>query len=309
MNNGLVYKTQTRWLFHAHIKIKIPVFCDDGLFDELFSVLELVDKQYNSYSKDSYFDRINKSAGHFVEVDDVTIFILKRVLYFSELFDGEYDITVMPLIRLWGFYKDDIRRLPSAEEIRDTRKKVDYNNIEIDGSRVRIASGQEIITGSFIKSYAVDQLVRKIKNLGITDAIINAGGSTIRSVNNTVHPCWQVDIPTPDDEGTRLFKLKLSNMCFSTSAQSKTFVEIDNKRYGHIISPKTGYPSENKQIGILTEDCFMGDIISTGLYNCTLDGFEEKMKKISEHIPVSGFLVDKDNDIRIVGDFEKHIID
>lgn len=308
MNDGLLYKAQVRWLFHAHIKIKIPVFCDESLFDELFAVLEDVDKHYNSYSEGSFFDLINKNAGQFVEVDEETISLLKQLIYFSDLFDGQYDITIMPLVRLWGFYKDESPHLPLKEEIKAIKKLVNYKKIEIEGSRVRIAEGQEIITGSFMKSYAVDKLVQKMRKEGITNAIINAGGSTIKALNNSVHPYWVINVENSLNKEDTLFKLKLSNTCFSTSAQTKTFVEIGGKKYGHIINPSTGYPSENKQIGILSTNCFVGDIISTGLYNQTLDGFTEKMKLLSRQFDVSGFLMDKNNNIRFSDDFEKYIV-
>lgn len=308
MNDGLLYKAQVRWLFHAHIKIKIPVFCDESLFDELFAVLKDVDKHYNSYSEGSFFDLINKNAGQFVEVDEETISLLKQLIYFSDLFDGEYDITVMPLVRLWGFYKNEEPHLPLKEEIKAVKKLVDYKKIEIEGSKVRIADGQEIITGSFMKSYAVDKLVQKMRKEGITDAIINAGGSTIKTLNNTVHPYTVINVENPLKKEDSLFKLEIANACFSTSAQTKTFVEIGGKQYGHIINPLTGYPSENKQIGILSTNCFVGDIISTGLYNQKLDGFVEKMKLLSNQFEVSGFLMDKNNNIRFSEGFEKYIV-
>ncbi len=308
MNDGLLYKAQVRWLFHAHIKIKIPVFCEESLFDELFAILEDVDNLYNSYSEGSFFDLINKNAGQFVEVDEETISLLKQLIYFSDLFNGEYDITIMPLVRLWGFYKNEEQRLPLKEEIKAIKKLVDYRKIEIEGSRVRIAEGQEIITGSFMKSYAVDKLVQKMRKEGITDAIINAGGSTIKTLNNNVHPFWVINVENSLKINDGLFKLKVSNACFSTSAQTKTFVEISGKKYGHIINPLTGYPSENKQIGIISTNCFVGDIISTGLYNQTLDGFTEKMRLLSNQFDVSGFLIDKNNSIRLTEGFEKYII-
>jgi len=305
----LVYKSQVRKLFHAHIKIKLPVFCEEGLFDEFFSILEEINRKYNSYSNDSYFDRINKNAGKFVEVNNETIRILKEIFKLSDFFDQEYDITIMPLIRLWGFYKDNERKKPTPDNIKQALKKVDYQNIEIKEQEVRINKDQEIITGSFIKSYAVDKLVQKIKSKGITDAIINAGGSTIMAINNKVHPVWKIDITHPQDKNRKLFTIGLNNACFSTSAQSNTFVEIDGRKYGHILSPVTGYPSENKQIGVITESCFTGDIISTGLFNQSLDGFSEKMEKLAELYPVSGFLLDKNDSIRFYGDFEKRIIE
>lgn len=117
----LLYKAQTRFLFHAHIKIKLSAFYEDSIFDELFALPEDIDKKYNSYQPDSYIDRINKNSGSFVEVDDETINILKQVIRISGFFGGMYDITIMPLIRLWGFYKDEQKQIPSIEEIKEVQ--------------------------------------------------------------------------------------------------------------------------------------------------------------------------------------------
>lgn len=308
MNDELVYRAQTRRLFHTDIKIKIPVFCDDALFDELFGILENIDTRYNSYSKGSFFDRINENAGSFVEVDHETIYILQQLRFFSDLFQGEYDITIMPLIRLWGFYKDEGRRVPLNDEIEKVRPLVDYKKIEIEGNKVKIGKEQEIITGSFMKSYAVDKVVKRLKELQITDAIINAGRSTIKAINNNVHPYWQIDVHSPFDVSANLFRLQVSNACFSTSAQTNIYVEIDGRKYGHIISPKTGYPSENRQVGIITDSCFVGDVVSTGLFNQTAEGFIDIMQKLSALFPISGFLIDKDGEQTFSGDFQKHIM-
>ena len=290
----LLYKAQTRFLFHAHIKIKVSAFYEDDIFDELYAVLENVNKKYNSYQPDSYIDRINKHAGHFVEVDDETVKILERIISFSAYFDGTYDITIMPLLRLWGFYKDRQRGIPSSEELIAAKKLIDYRRIEIEGNRVRIAEGQEIITGSFIKAFAVDKLVEKMANIGITDAIINAGGSTIRAINNESHPAWQVIARNPDDEQL-LFNLDISNQCFSTSSQDKTFVNIEGIKYGHILNPKTGFPSTTKQIGIISDSCMVGDILSTALFNETAEGFLQKADILAPYFTFEGFIIDENN--------------
>ena len=97
----LLYKTQTRSLFHTKIKLKFSVFYDDSMFDELYNIMEETDKLYNSYSKESFIDKINKNAGKYVDVDSETIYLIKRTIELSDCFDGEFDITVMPLIQLW----------------------------------------------------------------------------------------------------------------------------------------------------------------------------------------------------------------
>ena len=285
----MMYKVQVRFLFHSDIKIKIPEIYDDSVFDDLFGILEDVNKRYNSYSENSYIDKVNKNSGHFVKVDIETVEILRKIIHMSKIIGGEYDITIMPLIRLWGFYKQN-PVLPYFEKIKKVKRLVDYKKIIIDKKRNRV-------------------------KIGIKDAIVNAGGSSIIAIDE-----WGIIAENPEDEKevlrnvngmpTRitkykysgngdndLFEIKIKNMSYSTSNQKNTYLIIDNEKYGHIISPKTGFPSQNKQVGVITENAFFGDIISTGLYNQTPEGFYEIMEKLSCEMEISGFLIDKSGKI------------
>jgi len=313
----MMYKVQVRFLFHSNIKIKIPEIYDDSIFDKLFGILENVDEKYNSYSENSYIDKINKNSGHFVKVNDETIKILSKIIHLSKIIGGEYDITIMPLIRLWGFYKQN-PILPSLDKIKKVKRLVDYKKIIIDKkrNRVKIEKNQEIITGSFIKAYAIEKIVEEMKKIGIKDAIVNAGGSSIIAINE-----WGIIAENPEeereilrtekgmpikitqnqyagnDEYNDLFEIKIKNKSFSTSNQKNTYLLINNEKYGHIISPKTGFPSQNKQVGIITKSAFFGDIISTGMYNQTPEKFYKIMGKLSEEMEISGFLIDKEGEI------------
>ena len=285
----MMYKVQVRFLFHSDIKIKIPEIYDDSVFDDLFGILEEVNKRYNSYSENSYIDKINKNSGHFVKVDIETVEILRKIIHLSKIIGGEYDITIMPLIRLWGFYKQN-PVLPCFEEIKKAKKLVDYKKIIVDKKRNRV-------------------------KIGIKDAIVNAGGSSIIAIDE-----WGIIAENPEDEkevlrningmpvritkyeysgngDNDLFEIKIKNMSYSTSNQKNTYLMINNEKYGHIISPKTGFPSQNKQVGVITENAFFGDIISTGLYNQTPEGFYEIMEKLSCEMEISGFLIDKSGKI------------
>jgi len=311
-----MYKVQVRFLFHSDIKIKIPEIYDDSVFDDLFGILEEVNKRYNSYSENSYIDKINKNSGHFVKVDIETVEILRKIIHLSKIIGGEYDITIMPLIKLWGFYKQN-PVLPYFEKIKKVKRLVDYKKIIIDRKRkrVKIGKNQEIITGSFIKAYAIEKMVEEMKKIGIKDAIVNAGGSSIIAIDE-----WGIIAENPEDEkevlrnvkgmpvrltkyeysgngNNDLFEIKIKNMSYSTSNQKNTYLMINNEKYGHIISPKTGFPSQNKQVGVITKSAFFGDIISTGLYNQTPEGFYEIMEKLSCEMEISGFLIDKSGKI------------
>ena len=313
----MMYKVQVRFLFHSDIKIKIPEIYDDSIFDKLFGILENVDEKYNSYSENSYIDKINKNSGHFVKANDETIEILSKIIHLSKIIGGEYDITIMPLIRLWGFYKQN-PILPSLDKIKKVKRLVDYKKRIIDKkrNRVKIEKNQEIITGSFIKAYAIEKIVEEMKKIGIKDAIVNAGGSSIIAIDE-----WGIIAENPEkekeimrnekgmpikitqnqyagnDEYNDLFEIKIKNKSFSTSNQKNTYLLINNEKYGHIISPKTGFPSQNKQVGIITKSAFFGDIISTGMYNQTPEKFYEIMGKLSEEMEISGFLIDKEGEI------------
>ena len=313
----MMYKVQIRFLFHSDIKIKIPEIYDDSIFDKLFGILENVDEKYNSYSENSYIDKINKNSGHFVKVNDETIEILSKIIHLSKIIGGEYDITIMPLIRLWGFYKQN-PILPSLDKIKKVKRLVDYKKIIIDKkrNRIKIEKNQEIITGSFIKAYAIEKIVEEMKKIGIKDAIVNAVGSSIIAIDE-----WGIIAENPEkekeimrnekgmpikitqnqyagnDEYNDLFEIKIKNKSFSTSNQKNTYLLINNEKYGHIISPKTGFPSQNKQVGVITENAFFGDILSTGLYNQTPCKFYEIMGKLSKEMEISGFLIDKDGEI------------
>ena len=301
-----LYKVQTRFLFHANIRVKIPVHYNDNIFDSLYSILEEVDKNYNSYSENSYIDRINKNNGNFTDVNDETIEILEKVIHYSNKLNGEYDITIMPLLKLWGFYKNNPLKIPSREEIEKVKEKVDYKRIEIDkeNKRVRIGKGQEIITGSFMKAYAVEKMCIRMKEIEITDAIVNAGGSSIVAINDDKNIKWGIIV---EGNGKDLFDINIRNESYSTSDQFNTYLEIDGKKYGHILSARTGYPSQNRQIGIVTGNAFVGDVISTGLYNQTPEEFLRIMEEISSEMKIEGFLMDRNGKIFYSSGFLEYI--
>lgn len=322
------YKVQTRFLFHTNIKIKIPDSFENKVFDELFEILEDVNKNYNSYSKNSYINKINKNNGKFVQVNEETVNLLEKVVHFSEIMNGEYDITIMPLIKLWGFYKENSDKIPENLETKKIKKLVDYKKIIIDKKnlKVKIDKNQEIITGSFIKAYAIDKAIQKMKELKIDDAIINAGGSSIAAING-----WGIIVENPEpekkllknddgkilkitkekyegnDEYNDLFEIEIKDLTYSTSNQVNTFLEIDGEKYGHIISSKTGFPAKNKQIGIITENAFFGDMISTGLYNQTPKNFHEIIKKLSKEIKIEGYLIDENGEIHYTDGFLEYV--
>lgn len=287
------YWTQTRQLFHCHIKIKIPISCSEALLDSCFELLEQIDRRYNSYQPGSYFDQINQQAGNWVQVDGVTVKLLKQLKFVSDCTGGQYDISSMPLLRCWGFYKQEMPEIPSTFALNEALGKVDYRKIELDGRRVRIAPDQELISGSFLKAYAVDQVILLLKKAGVRDALINAGGSSFAVLNRGDEPHWHIKIPDALNAEQKVARLPLTNQAFSLSASSGSFLEIAGKKYGHILNARTGWPVCNRQTGVVAETAFESDMIATALFCVPAELATDTVQKLQTQFRFSGFLIDE----------------
>lgn len=288
------YFAQTRFLFHCHFKIKTPRDHGEDILNDCFKIAEAIDMKYNSYQPDSYFSRINQQAGSWVEVDETCVELLKTIKLISSLTMGSYDITCMPLLHLWGFYSNEKQTIPSSEDIERVLKKVDYRKIEIKDLHVRIAPNQEIITGSFIKAFAVDRIEAFLRASGVTDAIVNAGSSTIKALNDETHKSWKVNIPNPLVKGMYSTPLHLSNNSFSLSGKSNNHVLIDNEVYGHILNSRTGLPIQTEQVGVITKSAFVSDVLSTAIHSVAKEEVSVLVKKLTEHFQFSYFRVEGD---------------
>ncbi|MCL7986713.1 FAD:protein FMN transferase [Sphingobacterium sp. lm-10] len=286
------YITQTRWLFHCHFKIKIPFECGEQTLNDCFELLSAIDRKYNSYQAGSYFDQINQQAGSWVTVDDACIQMLKSLLLVSRFTEGSFDVSCMPLLRLWGFYRQKQDDIPTEKAINESLQHVDYRKIAVSGNDVKIQPTQELITGSFIKAFATDQVVQLLQKRGVTDAIINAGGSTIMGLNNDMHRTWKVNVPDPHSPNKIAKSISINNQCFSLSARSNNNLVINGKEYGHIISPKTGWPVSTLQVGVLSKNAFIGDILSTALFALEKNEVEESVNKLRRYVDFDYFRID-----------------
>jgi len=258
------YFTQTKYLFHCHVKIKIPLSAGQALLADCFDVLEQIDRAYNSYQPGSYFDRINKNAGQWVRVDSPTIQLLQTIQQVQECTQGAYHIAVMPLLKLWGFYNTaGLQQLPSAPAIQGVVEQIQKQKIEIRGLDVRISPHTTVLTASFLKAYAVDQLLVFLKANQVTAALINAGGSTIAALNDEQQSTWTIRIPHPQHLTQDWQEIQISNCCLSLSGRKAHFVDYQQVEYGHILNAATGYPSRNWQAVVTSKSALWSDICST----------------------------------------------
>ncbi|WP_164515283.1 FAD:protein FMN transferase [Flavobacterium ustbae] len=289
------YLAQTRNIFHCNCKIKIPIEFSEELLERAFEVLEEIDLKYNSYVSGSYFSCINENRGNWTPIDQDCVEMIRMIKKVSLITKGHYDITCMPLLQLWGFYKENNHSLPKKDELATALEKVNFRSIAIEGLNVKIGAEQEIITGSFIKAFAVDKTIAFLKSHGVADAIINAGGSTISSLNDASHTAWKINIPDALSKDVFKTGLQINSQTFSLSGSIDNNLLIDGKKYGHILDCITGYPAENLQTGVLTKSAFLGDVLSTALFTVPATIRDEVIAELKQHFDFDYFIIDNDH--------------
>lgn len=206
-----------------------------------------LDAMLSNYRPDSEWSKVNRlAAAQPVPVSQELFDLLSACVRFSRLSEGAFDITVGPLMRVWGFYRNR-GRLPAKEEIDAVLPVVGYQNILLDPVErtVRFSKpGVEIDPGGIGKGYAVDKMVEQLKEYGIRSALISAGGSSIYGLGAPPNDTgWTVRIRHPRKWSETLEELKLNNESLSTSGDYEKFFEAGGRIYSHLMDPRTGYPA------------------------------------------------------------------
>jgi len=190
--------------------------------------------------------------------------VLEKALYFSKISGGKFDLTVEPLLNLWGFkYRN--YHLPSKDEIALVLKKIGYHKISLDRGYVYLKEkGLTLDFGAIGKGFALDKASEVLKKAGITSAIIDSVSSIICIGSPPGENYWPVYLKNPEKEEEIIYQLKLKDQALSTSGDSEQFFFIKEKKYSHILNPKTGYPiEENGSVTVITAQAIEADALST----------------------------------------------
>ncbi len=216
--------------------------------DQAFEEVRRLEAMLSNYRKESEWSEINRyAADRPVVVSDELFRLLSDCIDYSRKSQGTFDITVGPLMKLWGFYKGS-GRLPHRAEVRVVMARVGYKNIILDphNKTVRFArKGVEIDPGGIGKGYAVDQMVAILKANGIDSALITAGGSSIYAMGAPPgEKGWTVTIRHPRKREEAIEQVLLRNESMSTSGSYEKFFRAGRRVYSHIMDPRTGFPAQ-----------------------------------------------------------------
>jgi thiamine biosynthesis lipoprotein len=225
-----------------------------------------LDGVMSNYKPESDLSRLNRN-GHFhpVTVSPDLYEAIRDSLEYSRLSDGQFDITVAPLVDLWKAALGG-DRVPSREEQERLRECVGYQKIQLQPpDRIKFHSScMRIDLGSIGKGYAVDRAVDILRSYGIKSALIDAGESTIYGLGAPPgKPAWQVHLRDPSNQVDP--QVWLCDNSVSTSEQTPPSL-LGNDTAGHIIDPQTGRPLETPYaLSIVAKTGTASDALSTAL--------------------------------------------
>jgi FAD:protein FMN transferase len=181
---------------------------------------------------------------------------------------GAFDITSTPLSRCWGFLRRQ-GRLPAEAEIEAARSVVGMEHVALDAETrtVRfLRPGVELNLGAIGKGYALDRVAHLLRARGVEHALVSAAGSSVRALGGRPGD-WSIDVASRQISRGPLGRLRLRDGALGTSGASVQFVEVDGKRYGHVIDPRTGWPSSGVlSATVVTDSAAAADALSTAFF-------------------------------------------
>lgn len=247
-------------------------------------------------------DNLNSEAGKSeVKLSPDVIYVLSVAKKFAELSGGAFDVTVGPLVKAWGIFTDNAR-VPERAEIDELKKLVGYNDILIDekNNTAKLArAGQIADLGGIAKGYAGDEAIRIYKEYGLKSAFVNLGGNVVVMGKKPDGTEWNVGVQNPrGGNGEIIGIIKVTDKAVVSSGDYERFFMVDDKRYHHIIDPKTGYPSESDLIGttIVADSSMQADAMSTAVF---ILGIDKGMEFIESIKGVEAIFITKDKKVYI----------
>ncbi len=253
--------------------------------------IQRLDELLSAENQESEVWNLNASGGGVMSED--TAYLVERALEIYESTDGAFDISIHPVMALWGFITGDFA-VPSEEELQAELSLVDASRLSVDDSSgspvLSMDDGMEIDLGGIAKGYTSQRVIEIFREYGIESAVINLGGNAHVLGSKTDGSAWRIGIQDPEDSDGYLGGVEVVDKAVITSGGYERYFEDETTgiRYHHIIDPSTGYPANNGLISvtIISEDGTLADGLSTSLF---VMGTEKAVAYCEEHCVSDGF--------------------
>ena len=262
-------------------RVLMDTFCEISCYDDskgktinaidaAFKEMKRVEKVFNKFDENSEVSKINKLAGsEKVNVSEELFKLTEESVYYSEISGGAFDITVAPLMEIWGFVRKH-KVAPGKDAVENALKSVGYKNIALDPKGLSIKflnRGAKVDFGGIAKGYAVDRAKDVLASKGIKNCLVNLGGNIFALGSAPGRKNWKIGVDDPRNKGKLLRSFELTNSAISTSGNYERFFIIGGKRYSHIINPLTGEPCQGIiSVTVVADSAEKADALSTAIF-------------------------------------------
>lgn len=282
--NTMPYQHNTGQIFGTTYHITYQ--SNKDLHREILQRLQLVDQTFSTFNDESIISKINRNEP--VKLNQMFIEVFDLAKTVSKDTHGAFDITVAPLVNVWGFgFKSGTP--PTKAVIDSLRHMTGYEKVKLIGSKVRKQDPRIMLDCSAIaKGYGSDVVAQYLRSRDVENFMIEIGGEIVVQGNSDKRLPWKIGVTKPTDDSTQVNNelqtvLNVSNTAMATSGNYRRFYYKNGKKYAHTIDPKTGYPVQHNILSatVLANTCAKADAYATSFMVLGL----EKTQQVLQHHP------------------------
>jgi FAD:protein FMN transferase len=236
------YEGQTMGTYYA-----VTAQCRVDVGAAIEEELRLVNAEMSTYLPDSALSRFNDApSGEWVPVPAPVAEVVAVADALSRESGGAFDVTVGPLVNLWGFGPPEVRGPPSPEAVAEVMERVGFQRLEVrrDPPALRKQTDLYVDLSAIAKGHGVERVMARLQEQGCESVLVDIGGDVGGRGSSPAGQAWRigVEVPDPARYGNVQRIVRLTNSSIATSGDYRTFMDADGQRYSHTIDPTTGYP-------------------------------------------------------------------
>ncbi|MBT3146257.1 FAD:protein FMN transferase [Neptunomonas phycophila] len=269
------------------------------IHNKIETLLKAVNQSMSTYIDDSELSTFNKMpAESTITASDGLFHVLSLAQQISQHSDGAFDVTVGPLVNLWGFGPDGrIVKAPKEDEINNLRNRIGYEKLELipESRQVTKHANTYVDLSAIAKGYGVDAVAQLLEEQGIQRYLVEIGGELRASGLKPNEETWRIAIESPAGAERSVQRIvHVSDTGIATSGDYRNYFEEEGVRYSHTIDPSTGHPITHKlaSVTVLSATCAEADALATAF---TVMGEEKAMAYAKAHKVDAFFIVKSQN--------------
>jgi thiamine biosynthesis lipoprotein len=244
---------------------------DKKIHTDIESILTEINQSMSTYIADSELSLFNQSRITDWQVLSADLYrVIQHAITVSTISNGAFDITLGPLVNLWGFGPDPYTRdIPTDSVIQSIKQHTGFEKLDFDESTQRISKSDPVVTidlSGIAKGFAVDKIAQYLNGLGIADYLVEIGGELIGKGTNVKQQAWQIGIEQANPLERSVQRIvNLDNIAMATSGDYRNYFEKDGVRYSHTIDPVTGKPISHTlaAVTVLHRSAMHADALAT----------------------------------------------